>query len=1230
MGVGGFGRVYRVKLIKEKLKQEEEFSSSHSDCQYKRDNHNDFALKILYDNAHMSADTLIDAKREIKALCKITGRASSSTSTVSTSKDKKSEEEEEDRDNFDFKTSNTADSLVSVYDALQNQKSVSETTSKAKQKEYLSSPPNSKSSKNVVSLFDYFTVLGGEPVNVDCPFSSLSSPQHKNPNLNIACLLLELADGGDLYRWVKKKEKDYKEIHASNSLSSSSSMLLENNYGGKNINSISIGEASCSTSRDSMINFSSLVSIFKQMSAGVRQVHSKRILHLDVKLENFVICLNHDHPNPFTVKLTDFGACRSLVEDRDNDCKTDDESEHQRRDRRRKELISKISSFNNDSNSSSSAVNQNQEAYVACRLGTVRYMAPEMVWQLPSSSSKSTTSSANNNQQTVKVGKSADLWSLGICFYRLLFGIFPSKHDGVSETEILLAIRDRCHEIEYYEIEFPELSRVSDIIEEEGGEEDEDESESDDENGKQTAEPNGCEKEEDGNDLYNKLAEVEGEQQTLTNPVTNVIEHIDIHQQQPIVVKTLGFTHLPSHILQRGTTSTARSRTATTNSTDRTTITAGATGSGSGPEGMIGNMDVIKTSSSSSSGPGVTVEDVHNDIDTKEERKNKSRKKKSKRHDKEKPTNNIREPSNKLSGNDSSSKVSCMGYYNNNRSNSSIHTAGTAATSSHCPGWTPWWAYNVTLPNVNDYRATIDVIRSCLMFDEKDRWTAEMVQKVLEKIENGRLELDNSSNSGSSSSSLGCSTSGSSLISSSCGASTSSSSVTAFSADGTVGKSKNNDDKNMLKEEDDNDIVIVDVENKDINLSLTVDTIATVTTVDAKKKVSKSKTTNPPANTIFGYPLSYNNRLILFIIMIIVLVVSVALIVLLVFVLTNSGIFDDNGSCGENEGTKIEPGSRTGSTTTIISNKKNSGLDLDSNQYQESSVPRCDTRESFIASLIPATLIEDAQFIHDCMKLCIQKKNDIFRVPSKIEKMLDNFVTAIEKKSIQKNINGDHEDFFLILERIFSQHRPLFRLVGNSIQDRALLIRCLPRKALFQDQKMCERMMREKNDISTHSLLEDALFRWGKELEIDNSNVSRATGRDYVLDRLVWGHHWNPTRTPRIGNTNTSSTHTDYKDDDFVHESCRYLLKENFNLIPNSEHYFIDTRPIGTPIPYTPRRRGEKFKVLLNDKKIMPRTSEPGSYLARIEEQNKDTFIAIRIRQEELRQHLIITNRVKK
>ena len=61
-------------------------------------------------------------------------------------------------------------------------------------------------------------------------------------------------------------------------------------------------------------------------------------------------------------------------------------------------------------------------------MGTLIYMAPEVV--LP-------------KESEYRVGRGIDMWSLGICWYYLLYDKFPDKHKGCTKTEVMFAIRDK-------------------------------------------------------------------------------------------------------------------------------------------------------------------------------------------------------------------------------------------------------------------------------------------------------------------------------------------------------------------------------------------------------------------------------------------------------------------------------------------------------------------------------------------------------------------------------------------------------------------------------------------------------------------------------------------------------------------------------------------------------------------------------------------------------------------
>ena len=69
-----------------------------------------------------------------------------------------------------------------------------------------------------------------------------------------------------------------------------------------------------------------------------------------------------------------------------------------------------------------------EDDVIVKRMGTVQYMAPEMIHP---------TGKLNE----FRVTRCADIWSLGIIFYYLIWGKFPDKHQGERMSEILCNIQ---------------------------------------------------------------------------------------------------------------------------------------------------------------------------------------------------------------------------------------------------------------------------------------------------------------------------------------------------------------------------------------------------------------------------------------------------------------------------------------------------------------------------------------------------------------------------------------------------------------------------------------------------------------------------------------------------------------------------------------------------------------------------------------------------------------------
>lgn len=119
--------------------------------------------------------------------------------------------------------------------------------------------------------------------------------------------------------------------------------------------------------------------IIREILSGLEYLHAKNIVHRDIKPAN--ILLNKDANGNLTIKVSDFGISKQL---------------------------------------------KNEYSTISNVLGTTEYMSPEQLGL--------TTDG--------KIGKSADLWSLGILIYELFLGETPfgKSSDGVSQSKILNGI----------------------------------------------------------------------------------------------------------------------------------------------------------------------------------------------------------------------------------------------------------------------------------------------------------------------------------------------------------------------------------------------------------------------------------------------------------------------------------------------------------------------------------------------------------------------------------------------------------------------------------------------------------------------------------------------------------------------------------------------------------------------------------------------------------------------
>jgi serine/threonine protein kinase len=140
-----------------------------------------------------------------------------------------------------------------------------------------------------------------------------------------------------------------------------------------------------------------------QIVNGLYYIHSKNIIHRDIKLHNVLI---KNGNNKIEFKISDFGfACYDL------------------------------SDFINQDKSISESMCK--KYYKLC--GTPYYMAPEIILNMNNMENITSYKNGNytdNKKKSFIYDKGVDIWSLGICIYELMFNILPfSNIKNINDLE---------------------------------------------------------------------------------------------------------------------------------------------------------------------------------------------------------------------------------------------------------------------------------------------------------------------------------------------------------------------------------------------------------------------------------------------------------------------------------------------------------------------------------------------------------------------------------------------------------------------------------------------------------------------------------------------------------------------------------------------------------------------------------------------------------------------------
>jgi len=351
-----------------------------------------------------------------------------------------------------------------------------------------------------------------------------SIPTHTPPD-NVTTQRTLLDHNHDIIKeWLSQSDNSGSKFGTRNKFNSGNSGIISNS---SNLNRISNGsdyEATLYLKWPKQ-----LLHMMQEMSQCVCDVHKEGVLHADVKLENFLVVSSGDGDSTKEhVKITDFGLSSRIpnykgiksavkqelalkkegtitqtsdIMDIDNDITTvtDNYDNNMTRGLKRRRLLENNSNYSYvngvamPTSNSLSAGNSNYESansqdsecidviemLVPCSIGTVHYMAPDVMNKNKAQMSNFGGQGSKNisirkkpqvdllDQQVQQpliegvpvvnpmnlnesfVTRKTDVWSLGMCDYYLIFWHFPKKHCGRNVAEITSKIQDFSKEIDF-------------------------------------------------------------------------------------------------------------------------------------------------------------------------------------------------------------------------------------------------------------------------------------------------------------------------------------------------------------------------------------------------------------------------------------------------------------------------------------------------------------------------------------------------------------------------------------------------------------------------------------------------------------------------------------------------------------------------------------------------------------------------------------------------------------